>query len=237
MSVEEQLREKYHRLFPHFNEKQKRLLAASDAINLGHGGISLVSRASNLTRPTIYKGIKEFTDTETESSDFDRVRKGGGGRKNITDEQPNLLVEITKLLELSTRGDPESPLKWTGKSTRTITDELKKKGLVVSKSKVYELLVSLDYSMQSNAKTLEGADHPDRDQQFRYINRNVKRFIKNGNPVISVDAKKKENIGNYDNKGRRWQPKGTPEKVQGPDFPDQEQGKVIPYGIQKILAW
>ncbi|MEK8021174.1 MAG: ISAzo13 family transposase [Candidatus Parabeggiatoa sp.] len=234
MSVEEQLREKYIRLFSHFNEKQKRLLAAYDAIDLGHGGVSLVSRASNLTRPTIYRGIKELTLATYDSPDFERVRKCGGGRKNITDEQPNLLLEIDKLLDVSTRGDPESPLKWTCKSTRTITDELNKKGFVVSKSKVYDLLVNLDYSMQSNAKTLEGSDHPDRDKQFKYINRNVKRFIKNGNPVISVDAKKKENIGNYDNKGKRWQPKGNPKKVQGHDFPDKEQGKVIPYGIYDI---
>ncbi len=189
---------------------------------------------TNLTRPTIYRGIKELTNFEHENNDFDRIRKYGGGRKNITDEQPKLVFEIKKLLDLSTRGDPESPLKWTCKSTRMIADELNKKGFIVSIRDVYDLLVSLDYSMQGNAKTLEGSVHPDRDKQFRYINRPVKRFIKNGNPVISVDAKKIDHIGNYDNKGKRWQPKGSPEKVQGHDFPDKEQGKAIPYGIYDI---
>lgn len=218
------------------DERRKRLWCAAKAkaynrIN-GKGGVMLVHKATKISRPTIYEGLKELENNQKLTSK--RVRKKGGGRKKITEQNPKILEELENLIEPLTRGDPESPLRWTCKSTYKLTRELLSKGYQISQRKVCDLLSELGYSLQSNRKTQEGSNHPDRNAQFEYINNLVKKFQQLGLPAISVDTKKKENIGNYGNKGQEYEKKGQPKKVKVYDFIDKKKGKVAPYGIYDL---
>jgi hypothetical protein len=207
-------------------------MAASEALSLGFGGISEVYRACGLSRKSIAKGIGEIREGIAPPSG--RIRRSGAGRKPITESNPRLLAALEAMIDSQTRGDPESPLRWICKSTRTIAAQLVKKKHPVSHAKVAQILNDLNYSLQSNRKTEEGADHPDRDEQFRHINAAVKKCLKQGVPVISVDTKKKELIGNYDNAGQQWLPAKQPKKVQGHDFPSPEVPRAYPYGIYDL---
>lgn len=198
----------------------------------GKGGIMAVNKATNISRPTIYSGLKEIEDEN--KTDKRCIRKRGGGRKKITERYPSLLKDLDNLIEPLTRGDPESPLRWTCKSTYNLRDELILKGYEISQRTICDLLADLDYSLQSNRKTEEGGEHPDRNAQFEYINEKVKVFQNSGMPAVSVDTKKKENIGNYANKGRTYCRKGQPQKVKVYDFIDKKLGKVSPYGIYDL---
>jgi hypothetical protein len=225
------LREKLRQLWPHLDERARRMVAASEAIHLGYGGIALVSRASGLSRVTIAKGIK---DLEVRPLPGGRVRRPGGGRASLVELDPGLPKLLEKLVEPLTRGDPESPLRWTCKSTRKLAGELTGCGHPVSHETVAQQLRQMNYSLQGNSKSEEGADHPDRDAQFGHINEEVRRFLAAGDPVISVDTKKKELLGNYENKGRQWRPKRSPELVKGHDFPDPSVPRAYPYGIYDL---
>ena len=183
------LRAKYEALFPHLDERQRRLVAAADAELLGRGGVSTVSRSSGLSRPTIYKGARELPEEPLEAG---RVRRSGAGRKPVQVVDSAILEELESLIDSTTRGDPMSPLRWTSRSTRHLAEALMDRGHSVSHQTVAELLRGLDYSLQGTAKTLEGAQHPDRDAQFKYINRTTKKYLRQRWPVISVDSKKKE---------------------------------------------
>lgn len=237
MITNRQFTTKLKTVLPHLNEKQRRLLLAAEAKALGWGGISRVAQATGVSRVTIYKALKEIKYHPFVS---ERVRKPGGGRKGIDVYHPDLLKELESLVDPVTRGDPMSPLRWTCKSTRQLSTELVHQGYGVSHVTVAELLHRLDYSLQANAKTLEGAEHQDRDDQFNYINEKVKEFLGRGQPVISVDTKKKELVGQFKNGGKEWQPKGEPEEVEIHDFATSESPKVIPYGIYDIgknMGW
>jgi hypothetical protein len=187
-------------------------MAASEAVALGYGGVSRIRRACGLSRKSIAKGICEIADGNAMPG---RIRRSGAGRKNIAERDPKLLVSLDRLIEPETRGDPESPLRWICKSTRTLAAQLTRQKHPVSHEKVAQLLRDQNFSLQSNRKTEEGADHPDRDAQFRHINAQVKRALAAGMPVISVDTKKKELLGNYDNRGQQWLPAKQPVKVNG----------------------
>lgn len=227
-----ELRQKFRSVWPLLDERTRRIMAANEAVSLGYGGISLVGRACGLSRKAIAKGIRELQDGVMPSAG--RIRRPGAGRKPITESDPQLLEALEALIDCQTRGDPQSPLRWICKSTRAIAQQLGGKKHPVSHTKVAQLLHGLNYSLQSNRKTEEGADHPDRDAQFRYINTTVKRYLAQGSPVISVDTKKKELIGNYDNAGRQWLPAKRPIEVQGHDFPGPEVPRAFPYGIYDI---
>lgn len=207
-------------------------MAANEARALGRGGISEVSRACGLSRKAIAKGIKEI-ETGTAPA-AGRVRQPGAGRKKITDHDPGLAGALERLIAPDTLGDPETPLRWTCKSTRTLAAQLTRRKHPISHLKVAQLLHAQGYSLQGNRKTEEGADHPDRDAQFRHINTQVKRTLAKGAPVISVDTKKKELVGNYANSGRQWLPKKKPVKVQGHDFPGPAVPRAYPYGVYDI---
>ena len=237
MQTEQKIAEKLAIVLPHLNEKQRRLLIAAEARTLGWGGISQVAKATGVSRVTIHKAL---TEIESKKIIAERIRKPGGGRKDITEYYPNILEKLEALVDPVTRGDPRSPLRWTCKSTRQLSQELERKGHAISNVTVADLLHRLDYSLQANAKTLEGASHPDRDAQFQYINSRVKEFLRRHQPVISVDTKKKELVGNFKNGGKEWQPKGEPEKVEIHDFASPEFPKVIPYGVYDIgknMGW
>ena len=237
MIHEHDLQEKYEAIFPVLNERQRRVIAAADALFLGRGGVSQVARASGLSRTTIHRGLAELDENGQAST---RIRHPGGGRKSVVDQHPELLAALEALVEPVTRGDPMSPLRWTCKSTRQLAAVLEQQGYSISPPTVANLLHDLGYSLQANTKTLEGTAHPDRDQQFRYINAYVKRYLQNQRPVISVDTKKKELVGSYKNPGQTWRPKGDPEPVNVHDFPDKELGKAVPYGVYDIghnLGW
>jgi hypothetical protein len=206
-------------------------MAANEAIALGYGGVSLVRRACGLSRKAIAKGIQEIEQGIVLEG---RIRRPGAGRKPITISDPRLVETLEGMIDYQTRGDPESPLRWICKSTRSIAEELGRQKHPVSHMKVAQLLHGLDYSLQSNRKTEEGQDHPDRDAQFRHINAAVKRCLAQGTPVISVDTKKKELIGNYDNPGRQWLAGRKPIKVAGHDFPTPDVPRAYPYGIYDI---
>ena len=225
------VRRKLESLWPHLNERSRRMLAAAEAAQLGYGGVSLVSRACGLSRVTIMKGIQEL---DAPAMAPERIRHAGGGRRSLVAHDPQLPTLLESLVEPLTRGDPESPLRWTCKSTRTLADELSGRGHVISHAKAGQLLRQMDYSLQSNRKTQEGADHPDRDAQFRHINRQVQLALRQGQPVISVDTKKKELIGNFENKGRQWHRQGDVEKVQDHDFPGPDVPRAYPYGIYDL---
>lgn len=232
------LQHKYEILRPHLDELSMRLVAAADAEALGRGGPSLVAKASGLSRTTIYAGLndlkKEAAAPTSSSKAKVRVRRSGGGRKRLTESNPALLQDLDTLVDPTTRGDPESPLRWTCKSTTKLAKELRAKGHQVSQRTVWTLLDQLGYSMQSNRKAREGSEHPDRDEQFHYIARKVKQFQEKMSPVISVDTKKKELIGRFKNAGQEWQKKGKPEEVNVHDFADKELGKVVPYGVYDL---
>ena len=231
MDADTALTEKLAAILPHLNEKQRRLLLAAEARTLGHGGISRVARASGVSRPTIQKALHELNEP---MDDSDRIRHVGGGRKKTRTRDPSILVELENLVDPDTRGDPMSPLRWTCKSTRQLAAALTQRGHRVSHWLVAELLHEAGYSLQANVKTMEGTNHPDRDEQFRYLNDQIKEFLAQGLPVVSVDAKKKELVGLFKNIGQEWQPAKQPVKVNVHDFPDPELGKAIPYGIYDI---
>ena len=223
---------KFKAAWPHLDERARRIMAASEAMSLGHGGVSMVSRACGLSRNVIHKGIGEIRQGET--LPVGRVRRVGAGRKSIAGTDPGIVAAIDALMDGSTRGDPQSPLRWTNKSTRTLAAELARQRHPVSHTKVAQLLREDGYSLQANRKMLEGSDHPDRDAQFRHINCEVAKCLRRGLPVISVDTKKKELVGNYDNTGRQWLPGKRPLKVQGHDFPGPDVPRAYPYGIYDI---
>lgn len=231
MDALQQLHHKWVCLMPHLDERQCRLLAAAEARVLGYGGISLVAQASGLSRPTIHKGLKELNQQPLSAG---RVRRAGGGRKKLQQHDAAILPALEQLIDPLTRGDPMSPLRWTCKSTRQLAEALRQQGYAVTHMTVAALLRHLRYSLQANAKTIEGKQHPDRDAQFQYINRLCKRQLRQQLPAISVDAKKKELVGHYRNHGREWQPAGQPEEVQTHDFPDPKVGKAIPYGVYDL---
>jgi hypothetical protein len=217
------------------NEAGLRLWAANEALSLGYGGVSEVARATALSRTTIHAGMAELESTEL-VDEPGRIRRGGGGRKKLTDKDPGLLGALNKLVDPVTRGDPESPLRWTSKSTTKLAQELVKDGHPVSQRTVCDLLTAEGYSLQSVRKTREGAQHPDRDAQFQYLNAQVQAAIKDGQPVISVDTKKKELVGDFKNAGQEWQKKGTPVRVRVHDFVDPALGKAAPYGVYDLAA-
>ncbi len=237
-TVSEAIRAKYVVMKTELDERSRRMWAAAEANTLGHGGVVAVSKATGIAESTIRKGRKEIRnypagDSKQESA-VRRVRRKGGGRKPLEQKGSNILDRLDALVEPTSRGDPMSPLRWTCKSTRRLAKELAVQGCPVSHSKVGKLLTSLNYSLQSTRKRMEGKSHPDRDAQFNFINDKVVRFQLEGQPVISVDAKKKELIGRFSNKGQEYQPTGTPEEVETYDFPSMADGKGIPYGVYDI---
>jgi hypothetical protein len=221
--------DKYAKLLPTLNERARRLVVGADAKILGYGGKTLVHKASGLDYKTIRRGMRELEEKIILPKE--RSRTKGGGRKNITEIDPTITADLQRIVDGDTRGDPESALLWTIKSTRTLQTELAKKDHTVSHVKVAALLKQEGYRLQSNYKKKEGLPNPDRDQQFRHINAEVESFLTHDEPVISVDTKKKELVGNYKNNGQEWRPKGTPTEVNMHDFPDKVNGKAVPYGI------
>ena len=231
MKAAQVLRLKFARIWRHLDERGRRMFAANEALQEGHGGISRISRVCGLSRVTITKGIGELGKDPLPAG---RVRRPGGGRPQHQVRDPALPGALEALVEPLARGDPESPLRWTCKSTRALAEELTRKKHPISHEKVAQFLRSMSYSLQGNRKTEEGEDHPDRDGQFRYINTQVRLALVSGRPVISVDTKKKELIGNYENQGRRWRKSKSPEVVNGHDFPDPEVPRAYPYGIYDL---
>jgi len=225
------LRSKFAQMWPHLNERSRRMFAGAEALQIGYGGVSLVSRACGLSRVTVTKAIKELQDTPIAEG---RIRRPGGGRRPLAELDPGLTKALESLVEPLTRGDPMSPLRWTCKSTRTLARELTHAEHPISHEKVAQLLWEKGYSLQGNRKTEEGKDHPDRDAQFRHINREVSRAMAKEQPVISVDTKKKELVGNFENKGRQWRGKLAAEQVLSHDFPDANVPRAYPYGIYDL---
>ncbi|MGH7471482.1 MAG: ISAzo13 family transposase [Longimicrobiales bacterium] len=225
---------KYRSLAGALTERSRRLWAATEAKALGHGGIGLVERATGISRSTIQRGLRELESGRTLMSGPERARRPGGGRLPTVIKDPALLDDLDALIEPTAAGEPDSPLRWTVKSVRTLSDALRGMGHEVSHTVVAELLHEMGYSLQANQKKREGAQHPDRDAQFHYINNQVRRALKKGEPAISVDTKKKELVGDFKNPGRSWRPKGTPEPVRVHDFLIPSQGKAIPYGVYDL---
>jgi hypothetical protein len=231
------VRTKYELLLPLLTERLRRQWAACEAQTLGRGGVSTVAQATGLSRTTIWAGLKELrrrAERPQEEVPPERIRAPGGGRPPLGDADPTLVRDLEALVEPTTRGDPQSPLRWTCKSTRKLAEELRRQGHAVSHQTVAALLHELDYSLQANRKTREGSSHPDRDAQFRHINGRVRAFQRRGQPVVSVDSKKRELIGDFRNAGREWQPAGAPEEVRAKDFPDKHLGKVTPSGVYDV---
>jgi hypothetical protein len=229
----EMLAAKYEAVLPHLDERTRRLALGADARMLGRGGIRLVARAAGVREATVSLGVAELEAGERPPG---RVRRPGGGRKRAADTDPGLMPALLALVEPEERGDPESPLRWTVKSTRTLAGELTAQGHEVSAGTVGDLLREQGFRLQANAKTLEGKRHPDRDAQFRYINGQARDHQDAGDPVISVDAKKKELVGQFGNAGRQWRPEGRPARVRDHDFASEADGKAIPYGIYDLAA-
>lgn len=225
----EAIARRYETFSPVLDERMRRLWAGVESSVIGFGGIAAVSKATGLSRNTIVRGEQELEDFQRK--EFKGVRQPGGGRKKAIDIDPKIKDDLSRLIEPLTRGDPESPLKWTCKSLRKLSSELKAMGHNVSHRIVGELLHQMGYSLQANRKILEGSSHPDRNAQFEFINQQVIKFQNSNHPVISVDTKKKELVGNFKNNGQEWQPKGEPEEVFIYDFPIKELGKAIPYGV------
>ena len=232
MGNERMLAVKYHALGTILNERVRRLWAGTEAFAWGRGGVAVVGRVTGLSRNTIVRGIQEIQ--QENPLDAARIRRSGGGRKRKSAVDPTLAEALERLVEPVSRGDPQSPLRWTCKSTRRLAKELTSQGYIVSHRLVAELLHELDYSLQGNRKTREGTNHPDRNAQFEYINRKTSQWISRRQPAISVDTKKKELVGDFKNGGRQWHPKGKPEKVRVHDFPDPQLGKAIPYGVYDL---
>jgi transposase len=244
MDIESAIRERFKNLEWALDERLRRLYAASEAKVLGHGGITLVQKATGVARNSIKLGIKELKASQQEGvvkGDVSRrLRRAGGGRKATVKDDVKLLAALESLVEPVTRGDPESVLRWTCKSLRQLETELRSQGYVVSHTSIGDLLRKLGYSLQGNRKTLEGGDHPDRNAQFEFINARAEDAIHNGQPVISVDTKKKELVGQYKNSGKELRPKGEPEQVKVYDFVDKDLGRANPYGVYDItnnLGW
>jgi len=237
--VDERLIEtKYKMLLTSFTERTRRLWAATEARMAGRGGFAAVVRATGISPTTLAKAGRELG--ERDPLPPERVRRSGGGRKRTESLDPDVLPTLERLVEPTTRGDPESPLRWTCKSTRNLAEELRGQGHSLSHVTVARLLAEADYSLQGNRKTMEGTSHPDRNAQFEYINARSAQQLKRGQPVISVDTKKKELVGAFKNGGREWRPQGEPEAVRVHDFIDPEQGKAIPYGVyevQRNVGW
>jgi Rhodopirellula transposase DDE domain len=230
------IRRKYQSLLPEMDERRRRQWAAAEARELGWGGVSLVSCATGLSRPTIMAGLRELDQPIPQRAvQADRVRRPGGGRRPLTRTTPALLPALEALVEPVTRGDPESPLRWTCKSTRRLAEELTRQGHRVGARTVAALLHEAGYSLQANRKTREGLAHPDRNAQFEYINASVARSLIRDQPAISVDTKKKELVGDFKNGGREWRPRGKPEEVRVHDFLDKTLGKAIPYGVYDMI--
>ena len=226
------IRQRFDALEPVLDEQARRRFAAAEARALGHGGVTLVSKVTGIARSTINRGIAEIE--QNRSAGEGRVRRPGGGRRAKTEEDPTLLDDLQKLLEASTRGDPMSPLLWTSKSLDKLCAALKDMQHDVCPNVVAKLLRKLGYSLQSNRKTREGSTHPDRDAQFHYLDRQMKKHMSEHSPVISVDTKKKELVGDFKNGGRELRPKASPEEVRVHDFVDPERGRAVPYGIYDI---
>ena len=220
--------EKYNNLSKTLNERSRRLWAGNESLSIGYAGIEIVSRATGLSRSTIIKGMKEITDKRELK---DRIRDLGGGRKKEVDKNPGIREELIRLIEPSTRGDPQSPLLWESKSLRKLSSELKEKGYDVSHVLVEKLLHDMKYNLKSNRKMNEGKSHADRNLQFEHINSRAIKFMKESQPVISIDTKKKELIGNFKNNGKEWKPKGEYDEVNVYDFIQLAVGKAVPYGI------
>jgi len=233
VEVEESLAAKFPVLLPHLDERQRRLYLASEARSLGHGGIEAVARAAGVSRQMVAVGVAEL---EGGREPLGRARRPGGGRKKLADTDAGLQAALLALVDPGARGDPESPLRWTTLSLRNLAGELTRQGHRVGPDTVAKLLKEENFSLQGNAKTAEGARHPDRDAQFRYINARARDHLDAGHPVISVDAKKKQNVGPFKNGGREWRPAGDPEQVNVYDFIDKDKGKVTPYGVYDITA-
>src|ERR687885_2105635 len=228
------IKDRFARVAGSLDERTRRLVAASEALALGSGGISATARATGLSRAAIRRGIAELQGGPTAAPG--RIRRPGGGRKKTSAIDPTSLPDLETLVEPTTRGDPESPLRWTCKSVRKLAAALRERGHRVSHQLVAELLQTAGYSLQANRKTREGSDHPDRDAQFAHIAATSADYLAQGDPVISVDAKKKELIGDFKNGGREWRPKGEPEEVRVHDFPIPEVGRVTPYGVYDLAA-
>jgi hypothetical protein len=233
VTTEGMLAVKFRVLFPHLDERQRRLLMGAEARGLGHGGIRLVARAAGVAESTVSRGV---SDLDAGEAPLGRTRRPGGGRKRLVDLDPGLRTALLGLVEPDMRGDPMSPLRWTTKSTRKLADELTRQGWRICADTVADLLRGEGFSLQANAKTIEGQQHPDRDAQFRYLNEQVKDHQATGDPVISVDTKKKELVGEFKNGGREWRPAGEPVQVKTHDFVDRQIGKAIPYGIYDVTA-
>jgi hypothetical protein len=230
----ESIRKRYEMLAPLLDERHLRLYVGAEALALGYGGISLVSRATGVSRPTITAGCKELQEVGKiypPQQVAGRIRKPGGGRKRTIETDETLCTDLESLIEPVTRGDPESPLRWTSKSVRKLAEELKKMGHKTSRHMVVTLLTEMGYSLQANRKTLEGTSHPDRDAQFEHIHQKVKEFQASDQPIISVDTKKKELVGDFKNSGQELRPKRDPQRVRVHDFEMAELGKVAPYGV------
>ena len=232
MEESERIRRKYLVLAEHLDERARRIWAVTEADALGYGGISLVARATGISRRAIHRGLTELNAAEAVSPD--RIRKPGGGRKPAVYHQPDLPDRLERLVEPLTRGDPESPLRWTCKSVRLLADELGQHGIRVGRQTVATQLRALGYSLQGNRKTVEGKQHPDRNAQFEHINARVTKEMKAANPVISVDTKKKELVGNYKNSGREWHRTGEASKVNVHDFPSPDVPRAHPYGVYDL---
>jgi len=231
---EDAIGDRFRSIAGELNERQRRLYAATEARSAGRGGIAAASRATGIAVDTIRRGIAELGSGET--LDRGRVRRPGGGRKPLVEVDVTLLRDIERLVDESCRGDPESALRWTSRSVRNLTSALREMGHDVHFSTVAKLLRALGYSLQANAKAKEGAQHPDRDAQFRHIDTVARAQIAAGQPVISVDTKKKENVGDFKAVGREYRPQGRPELVRTHDFPDKDLGKAIPYGIYDLAS-
>ena len=230
------VREKYLSLSEVLNERSRRVWAATEARSLGRGGIAAVVAATRMSSATVCKGIRELEAAETGEDVLaaQRIRNTGGGRKRAHDSQPGLIEALELLVEPTARGDPESALRWTCKSTYNLAAELKRQGFSVGPRTVARELKEQEFTLQGNRKTREGGSHPDRDAQFHYINEQVLRFQRRAQPVVSVDTKKKELVGQYKNAGREWLPKGRPIEVLTHDFPDPKINKAIPYGVYDV---
>jgi transposase len=231
--TEEMLAAMFQVIFPHLDERQRRLLMGAEARALGHGGIRVVARAAGVREATVSLGVDEL---DSGAGPLGRARKPGGGRKRLADLDPGLRPALLALVEPDERGDPMSPLRWTTKSLRALAGELTRQGHRAGADTVADLLHEEGFSLQGNAKALEGKQSPDRDAQFRYLREQVKEHQDAGEPVVSVDTKKKEMVGEYRNGGRQWRPAGDPVRVNDHDFPDEELGKAIPYGIYDLAA-
>jgi transposase len=229
MATEPEIKTRFEMLAPFLNERTRRLAAAAEAASIGRGGIARVARATGVSRRAIAAGVTQLRAPDNVGGD--RVRRAGGGRKRVVETDTTLQGDLERLIDPVTRGDPASPLRWTCKSIRKLAEELERMGHAASHRMVAALLHELGYSLQANRKTIEGGTHPDRNAQFEHINRKVRAALKAGEPVISVDAKKKELVGNFKNAGREWRPEGDPEVVRVYDFVIPGLGRVTPYGV------